>query len=74
MNEYKPLLRNAYPYVLADGRRFTTLSCAAHSVLACLTNNESAKLLPIVNENTGCSYELADCKQEGMKLDARSRW
>ncbi len=71
MNTKNVILPNTYPYVLADGRRFRTLSCAAHSVLA---NNQSAKLLPIVNENTGCSYAMQDCMQEGRKMDARASW
>lgn len=50
--------RQIHPFVLADGRRFATLYCAAHSVLQARSVADMKKLIPVTNERNGEQFSM----------------
>lgn len=44
-----------HPFVLADGRRFSTLYCAARSAV------DDKSLMPVKDELSGISYDFESC-------------
>ncbi len=53
--------RAAHPFVIADGRRFASLYCAAQSVTLTMDMMERARLLPVIDEQTGTVHDLKSC-------------
>lgn len=65
MVELKTLIlsKTRHPFVLADGRRFASLACAAHSVICARTRKWAAVMLPITNEYDKRTYDWDQCLQ-----------
>jgi hypothetical protein len=54
------LFRMDHPYVLADGRRFASLACAAASAL-----HDGDAMFPILDERTDREYYKGECLKFG---------
>ena len=48
-----------HPFVLADGRRFASLYCAAQTVVV----TGDFKLVPVIDTVMGLEYGMADCRR-----------
>lgn len=51
--------KNIHHYVTADGRRFASALCAAHSVIHADENT----MVPVIDERGQFEYTLSDCNR-----------